>query len=41
MPAPLLVAQNDKTALHLLPALVNRHGLIAGATGTGNSRACV
>jgi hypothetical protein len=37
MPAPLLVAKNDKTALHLLPALANRHGLIAGATGTGKT----
>ena len=37
MPAPLLVAKNDKTALHLLPALANRHGMIAGATGTGKS----
>src|SRR5690348_4017938 len=37
MAAPLLVAKNDKTALTLLPALANRHGLITGATGTGKS----
>jgi uncharacterized protein len=37
MAAPLLVAKNDKTELHLLPALANRHGLITGATGTGKS----
>ncbi len=37
MAAPLLVAKNDKTALELLPALANRHGLITGATGTGKS----
>src|SRR5438045_8840770 len=37
MAAPLVIAKNDKTALHLLPALANRHGLITGATGTGKS----
>jgi len=37
MAAPLLIAKNDKTALHLLPALANRHGLITGATGTGKT----
>ena len=37
MAAPLLVAKNDKTALSLLPALANRHGLITGATGTGKT----
>src|SRR2546421_2585528 len=37
MAAPLLVAKNASTALHLLPALANRHGLITGATGTGKS----
>jgi DNA helicase HerA-like ATPase len=35
--SPLLVAKNQKTELLLLPALANRHGLIAGATGTGKS----
>jgi hypothetical protein len=36
MPEPLLVAKS-KTDLHLLPQFVNRHGLIAGATGTGKT----
>ena len=33
----MLVAKNEKTALELLPALANRHGLITGATGTGKT----
>jgi DNA helicase HerA-like ATPase len=33
----MLVAKNEKTALSLLPALANRHGLITGATGTGKT----
>jgi DNA helicase HerA-like ATPase len=37
MPAPLLIAKNQKAELHLLPALANRHGLITGATGTGKT----
>jgi len=37
MAAPLLVAKSASTALQLLPALANRHGLITGATGTGKS----
>jgi hypothetical protein len=37
MAAPLLVARNAKAELVLLPALANRHGLIAGATGTGKT----
>ncbi|MEK6243235.1 MAG: helicase HerA-like domain-containing protein, partial [Pseudomonadota bacterium] len=37
MAAPLLIAKNQKAALVLLPALANRHGLIAGATGTGKT----
>jgi DNA helicase HerA-like ATPase len=37
MPEPLIVAKAGKTELALLPALANRHGLIAGATGTGKS----
>ena len=37
MPAPLLVAKSQKAELHLLPELANRHGLIAGATGTGKT----
>ena len=37
MAAPLLVAKAGKTDLFLLPALADRHGLVAGATGTGKS----
>jgi DNA helicase HerA-like ATPase len=37
MASPLLVAKTDKTALELLPAMGNRHGLITGATGTGKT----
>jgi len=37
MPEPLIVAKAGKTELALLPALANRHGLIAGATGTGKT----
>ena len=36
MPDPLLIAKSD-IDLCLLPALANRHGLIAGATGTGKT----
>jgi DNA helicase HerA-like ATPase len=36
MAEPLLIAK-AKTELYLLPALANRHGLIAGATGTGKT----
>jgi len=36
MPEPLLVAKSD-TEHYLLPSLANRHGLIAGATGTGKT----
>jgi DNA helicase HerA-like ATPase len=34
---PLLVAKSKSANLLLLPALANRHGLIAGATGTGKT----
>jgi DNA helicase HerA-like ATPase len=37
MVAPLLIAKSDSSELGLLPALANRHGLIAGATGTGKT----
>ena len=37
MTEPLLIATTGKTALNLLPALANRHGLITGATGTGKT----
>jgi DNA helicase HerA-like ATPase len=33
----MLVAKTETTALELLPALANRHGLITGATGTGKT----
>jgi len=36
MSQPLSVAQTDKP-IHLLPGMANRHGLIAGATGTGKT----
>jgi hypothetical protein len=36
MPEPLLVAKAG-SELHLLPQYANRHGLIAGATGTGKT----
>src|SRR5688572_5623737 len=37
MVQPLLVAKNSRTELFMLPGLANRHGLIAGATGTGKT----
>jgi DNA helicase HerA-like ATPase len=36
MPDPLLIAQSDEP-LVLLPGMANRHGLVAGATGTGKT----
>ncbi|HUF80929.1 MAG TPA: helicase HerA-like domain-containing protein, partial [Burkholderiales bacterium] len=36
MPEPVLVAKS-KVGLALLPPFANRHGLIAGATGTGKT----
>src|ERR1041385_2635938 len=33
---PILVAQGD-APIYLLPKMANRHGLIAGATGTGKT----
>jgi len=36
MPEPILVAQADHE-IYMLPQLANRHGLIAGATGTGKT----
>jgi DNA helicase HerA-like ATPase len=36
MIAPILVAKSE-TDLSLLPGLANRHGLVAGATGTGKT----
>ena len=37
MTEPLLIGKNAKQAVHLLPGLMNRHGLITGATGTGKT----
>ena len=37
MPEPLLIAKSGKIELALLPRMANRHGLIAGATGTGKT----
>ena len=36
MPEPLLVAKSERD-IFLPPGLANRHGLIAGATGTGKT----
>ncbi len=36
MDDPILVAQSDQP-IYLLPKMANRHGLIAGATGTGKT----
>jgi uncharacterized protein len=36
MSDPILIAK-DKEEIYLLPKMANRHGLIAGATGTGKS----
>ena len=33
----ILIGSNDETDVMLLPKLANRHGLIAGATGTGKT----
>src|SRR4051794_6789377 len=34
---PILVARNASAELFLLPQMANRHGLIAGATGSGKT----
>lgn len=39
MPDPILAAK-AKSEIFLLPQFANRHGLIAGATGTGKTRQC-
>ena len=36
MAEPLLIAQS-KEQQYLLPQMANRHGLVAGATGTGKT----
>ncbi|MCB1960670.1 MAG: DUF853 family protein [Rhodocyclaceae bacterium] len=35
MTAPLVIARSEGRDITLLPRLANRHGLITGATGTG------
>ncbi|MFP5441128.1 MAG: helicase HerA-like domain-containing protein, partial [Gammaproteobacteria bacterium] len=37
MTDPILLARQGSASIHLLPAMANRHGLIAGATGTGKT----
>src|ERR1044072_4053733 len=37
MTTPLLIAKAEARELPLLPRMANPHGLIAGATGTGNT----
>ncbi|HOY69797.1 MAG TPA: DUF853 family protein [Methylotenera sp.] len=37
MAEPILIAKNTETTNFLLPKMANRHGLIAGATGTGKT----
>jgi len=37
MSNPLLVAKSSSELVHLLPSMASRHGLIAGATGTGKT----
>jgi len=37
MPTSLLLAKNDQLELEMLSSLVNRHGCITGATGTGKT----
>lgn len=37
MANPILIAKNSQTESVILPKMANRHGLIAGATGTGKT----
>lgn len=37
MTEPILIAKNNDTSSFILPKMANRHGLIAGATGTGKT----
>lgn len=37
MPEPILIAKNNQVSSYILPKMANRHGLIAGATGTGKT----
>ncbi len=37
MSEPILIAKNQEVSSFILPKMANRHGLIAGATGTGKT----
>ncbi|MCW5559478.1 MAG: DUF853 family protein, partial [Verrucomicrobiae bacterium] len=37
MSEPILIAKAGDTELRLLTSMANRHGLVAGATGTGKT----
>lgn len=37
MANPILIAKNNEISSVILPRMANRHGLIAGATGTGKT----
>jgi DNA helicase HerA-like ATPase len=37
MAEPILIGKSGSAAVHILPRMANRHGLIAGATGTGKT----
>jgi len=37
MAEPILIAKNTEISSFILPKMANRHGLIAGATGTGKT----
>ncbi|MDO9049960.1 MAG: DUF853 family protein [Methylotenera sp.] len=37
MSEPILIAKNNEISSFILPKMANRHGLIAGATGTGKT----
>ncbi len=37
MSEPILIAKNNDISSYILPRMANRHGLIAGATGTGKT----
>lgn len=37
MSQPILIAKNHELSSYILPKMANRHGLIAGATGTGKT----
>lgn len=37
MSEPILIAKNNEISSYILPKMANRHGLIAGATGTGKT----